>query len=297
MHDIWNPWHGCVKKSEGCANCYMFFLDKQRGGDGSRIYKVKNNFNYPLQRNRDGSYKVKSGEQLRVCMTSDFFLQEADQWRPEVWRMIKQRPDVIFFLLTKRPERVRECLPDDWGEGWENVFFNVTCENQERAEERLPLLMELPFKHKGVMAAPFIGELDIRSCLETGVIEQVIAGGENYDGSRVLKYEWVKRLYDDCVATRVRFCFIEIGSCFEKDGKFYRIADKRQQSVMAYKSGLQYEGRKTEFKLCHPEGNTLFGGEDITYEKQWHDRCFDCGSRLICNGCANCGLCVKKSPR
>ena len=107
----------------------------------------------------------------------------------------------------------------------------------------------------------------------------------------------MKRLYDDCVATGVRFCFIEIGSCFEKDGKFYRIADKRQQSVMAYKSGLQYEGRKTEFKLCHPEGNTLFGGEDITYEKQWHARCFDCGSRLICNGCANCGLCVKKSPR
>ena len=70
------------------------------------------------------------------------------------------------------------------------------------------------------MAAPFIGELDIRSCLETGVIEQVIAGGENYDGSRVLKYEWVKRLYDDCVATGVRFCFIEIGSCFEKTENF-----------------------------------------------------------------------------
>lgn len=29
MHDIWNPWHGCIKKSEGCRNCYMYFLDRQ----------------------------------------------------------------------------------------------------------------------------------------------------------------------------------------------------------------------------------------------------------------------------
>lgn len=51
----------------------MYFLDRQRGGDGGRIYKVRNNFDYPLQKDRDGRYKVKSGEQLRVCMTSDFF--------------------------------------------------------------------------------------------------------------------------------------------------------------------------------------------------------------------------------
>ena len=30
MHDIWNPWHGCKKCSEGCENCYMYFLDEQR---------------------------------------------------------------------------------------------------------------------------------------------------------------------------------------------------------------------------------------------------------------------------
>ena len=48
MHDIWNPWHGCIKKSEGCENCYMYFLDKQRNADGRKIYKVKNNFDYPI---------------------------------------------------------------------------------------------------------------------------------------------------------------------------------------------------------------------------------------------------------
>ena len=43
MHDIWNPWHGCVKVSEGCAHCYMYYLDKVRGqADGSEIYRTAN---------------------------------------------------------------------------------------------------------------------------------------------------------------------------------------------------------------------------------------------------------------
>ena len=59
MHDIWNPWHGCRKCSEGCENCYMYFLDRMREQDGSRIYRTKNGFRYPLSRNRQGQYKVR----------------------------------------------------------------------------------------------------------------------------------------------------------------------------------------------------------------------------------------------
>ena len=44
MRDIWNPWHGCVKCSEGCQNCYMFFLDKMRDKNGADIYRTKNGF-------------------------------------------------------------------------------------------------------------------------------------------------------------------------------------------------------------------------------------------------------------
>ena len=291
MHDIWNPWHGCIKKSEGCQNCYMYFLDKQREKNGAQIYKVKNNFNYPLQKDKAGRYKVKSGEQLRVCMTSDFFLEEADGWRAEAWKIIKQRPDVSFFLLTKRPERVAQCLPQDWGEGWENVFFNVTCENQKRADERIPLLFALPFKHKGIMAAPFIGPVSIKNYLGQGEIEQVVCGGENYDGSRPLDYAWVKNLYQECVAADVTFCFIETGTNFIKDGKTYHMPDKRLQSEMAYKSGLQYQGKKIDFKLQMPQD--LFGVEAV-YHKHFRDICQTCGSRLICNGCSDCGLCQQK---
>ena len=102
MHDIWNPWHGCVRASEGCVNCYMFYLDTQRGGDGSRIFRTQN-FDYPLQRKRDGSLRVRPGELIRVCMTSDFFLEEADAWRDRAWDIMRERSDVRFFCSPSDP--------------------------------------------------------------------------------------------------------------------------------------------------------------------------------------------------
>lgn len=136
MHDIWHPWHGCVKISEGCKNCYMYQLDARNNKDGSLIYRSKSNFDYPLKKNRQGECKIKSGEMIRVAMTSDFFLEEADQWREEAWKIMEARQDVIFFLLTKRPERIKSCLSASFLRGqWamENIFINVSCENQNQA--------------------------------------------------------------------------------------------------------------------------------------------------------------------
>lgn len=290
MHDIWNPWHGCIKISEGCENCYMYYLDKTRSGkDGSQIYRTGSGFNYPLQKDRHGNYKIKSGEEIRVCMTSDFFLEQADEWRGEVWDIIRTRSDVIFFLLTKRPQRVAECLPENWGDGWENVFFNVTCENQRRADERIPILLDLPFKHKGIMCAPFIGEIHIEQYLASGQIEQVLAGGENYDGSRICNFDWVKILHNECKAHDITFCFFETGTKFVKDGKLYTIPNKTVQSEMAFKSGMSFKGRDINFRLT-PAQTDLFGS-DYTYCPTFRQRCDTCGSRMICNGCSNCGKC------
>ena len=288
MRDIWNPWHGCKKKSEGCRHCYMFYLDKMRNADGSKIYRVKNNFDYPLQRDLKGNYKVKSGEQLRVCLTSDFFLQEADPWRDDAWEIIRERPDVAFLLLTKRPERVAECLPENWNDGWENVLLSVSTENQLRADERLEILSSLPFKHKGVVAAPFIGPISLEKYLKAGFIEQVIAGGENYDGARVLKYAWVKALFEECRSYNVQFCFMETGTKFEKDGKIYTLKSKELQNLMAFKSGLQFAGKGIDWKL-HKLQTDLF--DEGWHEKHWSKKCSDCSFKLICNGCSNCNAC------
>lgn len=293
MHDIWNPWHGCVKISEGCQNCYMFFLDRTRDRDGSVIYKTKSGFNYPLQKDRSGAYKIKSGEMIRVCMNSDFFLPEADEWRDEAWDMMRIRSDVKFFLLTKRPERVKNCLPKDFGDGWENIFFNVTCENQRRADERIPILLDLPFKHKGIMCAPYIGRVSIEKYLPFGQIEQVLCGGENYDGSRPCDFDWVKSLYAECVKYDVTFNFIETGTVFIKDGKRYHIPSKRVQSEMAYRSGMNYQGKRIDFVLRDHFGLDI--PTDLLYVPHYRENCDLCASRLTCNGCSDCGKCAKKN--
>ena len=77
---IWNPWHGCHKVSEGCAHCYMYFLDGKRGIDTSKVFRT-DNFGLPLQRKRDGSFRIASGMQLYVGLSTDFFVEEADQCR------------------------------------------------------------------------------------------------------------------------------------------------------------------------------------------------------------------------
>ena len=289
MHDIWNPWHGCIKCSEGCEHCYMYYLDRTRDKFGGDIYKTKNGFNYPLQRKKDGRYKIQSGEQIRVCMTSDFFLEEADVWRDEAWEMMRRRSDVRFFLLTKRPQRVFDCLPKNWGDSWENIFFNVSCENLRRAAERIPILKQLPFRHKGIMCAPLIGEIDLEPFLGDGQIEQVICGGENYGGARPCNYDWVKKLRRACETHQISFCFIETGSVFIKDGKTYLLEDKRLQSEMAYKSGISYSGKPIVFDLRDSYGNPL--PESALYTPHFCENCTQCGSRPICNGCADCGKC------
>lgn len=289
MHDIWNPWHGCRKCSEGCRHCYVYFLDGKRGKKGSDIYRTKLGFDYPLRKRKDGSYLIRSGEMIRVAMTSDFFLEEADEWREEAWDIIRKRSDVIFFLLTKRPERVRSCLPEDWGEGYENVFFNVTAENQERADERIPILLELPFKHKGVMCAPFIGPINIEEYLASGQIEQVMAGGENYDGARPCDFAWVKELRRECEERNITFCFFETGTVFILDGKRYHLPSKLLQSEMAHKSGISYRGKGISFKLVDGLGIPIM--EEELYKPHFRNRCENCGSRIICNGCSDCGKC------
>ncbi|MDE5556025.1 MAG: phage Gp37/Gp68 family protein, partial [Muribaculaceae bacterium] len=226
---------------------------------------------------------------IRVCMTSDFFLDEADQWRDEAWRIIRERSDVKFFLLTKRPERVIDCLPTDWGEGWENVFLNVTCENQRMADKRIPILLSLPFKHKGIMTAPLIGSIEIGHYLSSGQIEQVIAGGENYDGARPCNFDWIRSLSEQCQRHDVTFCFIETGTIFIKDGRRYRLPEKRLQSEMAFKAGVNHTCRPMIFNLRDPLGFEIDG--EYLYKPYFGPQCEMCGSRPICNGCSRCGKC------
>ena len=268
----------------------MYENDAQHGRNGAEIYRTKTGFRYPLSKTRSGQYQIKSGEMLRVCMNSDFFLEEADPWRNEAWEIIHQRPDVKFFLLTKRPERVADHLPMNWGSGWENVMFNVSCENQRRADERIPLLLELPFKHKGIMCAPLIGPVSIEQYLPAGQIEQVLCDGESHRSARPCHYEWVRALHDECLEYKVTFVFCTLGSCFVKDGKTYHIASGKLRREQAARSGLSFRGAPIAFKLTDAWGDSI--PEEKRYRPYFGPQCRHCSMRLCCNGCSRCGKCL-----
>ena len=220
---LWNPWHGCHKCSPGCMNCYVYYLDACREKDASVVVRNKTGFNLPLKKDRQGNYKIPSGAELGTCFTSDFFIEEADGWRNEIWDMIRQRNDVNFLIPTKRINRFNECIPNDWGEGYGNVAIAVSCENQAKADERLPILLGIKAKRKNVFVSPILEYIDLTQYLESGEIDNVSVGGESYANARVCDFDWVKRIYFDCQKLGVEFHFHQTGSNFVKDGKQYRI--------------------------------------------------------------------------
>lgn len=233
----WNPWHGCHKKSEGCKNCFMYVLDEKRGNNPSVIVKSPTMFDYPVQKCKNGTYKYK-GHFLQCCFTSDFFIEEADEWRNDIWNMIKERSDVKFLIYTKRIERVKECLPDDWGTGYKNVLLVVTAENQKRADERIPQFLDIQCNWRGIAVSPMLEQIDINKYLKTGSIDEVIVCGEGYSSkSCVLDYNWVTNLREQCINNKVTFLFSETGNYFKMNEKVYKIPYDKQKE-QAEKSGL-----------------------------------------------------------
>ena len=288
----WNPWHGCRKYSEGCAHCYMYALDRIREvPDRSAQIARTQAMHKPLTMDRRGNFKIPSGYCLRVNMTSDTFLEEADGWRGEMWDVIRRRPDVRFYILTKRVARIAQCLPPDWGDGWENVELNFSCENQRAFDERWPIFREIPAKHKGMNLAPLIGEIDISPALASGQIECVCCGGESFGGERPCRYEWVKRISDDCRRHRVNFAFNSTGTCFEKDGKIYRLEMKDVQAEQAFKSRLSCFFGEPEYKLFDPFDRHRLAEWELMERRYHADKCPGCTMMELCIGCVDCGSC------
>lgn len=243
MHG-WNPWHGCRKLSEGCRRCYVYGMDEIHGKDGSRISRNRD-FDLPLRTRRNGDYVLPPGTTVGTCFTSDFLLEEADAWRPEAWAMMRRRPDLQFFMLTKRIHRLAACLPPDWGDGYPNVSLGCTVENRDRAAFRLPLYREAPIRHKVLALSPLLEPLDLRPWLGPW-LEEVSVGGESGPGARVCDYAWVLDLRRQCVERGVAFRFWQTGSRFLKDGRLYRLPH-RIQHAQSRKAGLDWTpGTRTE---------------------------------------------------
>ena len=219
---MWNPWRGCKRCSDGCLHCYIHKGDAKRGVNTEEIVKTKD-FSKPVEKLKNGSYKMKSGL-VYLGFSTDFLIEEADEWRGDCWAMIKERQDCSFLFLTKRIERFMHCIPDDWGEGYENVVVCCTVENQRNVDKKLSVFQKLPIKHKCITAQPLIERIDMEQYLDG--IELVVVGGESDPQARPLDYGWVLDIRQQCMRKSVSFEFRQCGTHFIKDGKQYRLQTK-----------------------------------------------------------------------
>lgn len=235
----WNPWHGCTKISPGCKYCYVYRQDEMYGADiSSSLCRKTGNFNLPLKKKRDGSFKIPEGRIVFTCFTSDFLLEDADPWRGECWEMMRMRQDLMFYFFTKRIDRLEKCLPREWGEGFDNVIIGCTVENRTMADYRLPIFKSLPIKHKSIIVAPMLEHMDISAYIDEE-IEEVSVSGESGADARPCNYEWVLDIRRQCIEKNVPFRFHQTGAHFIKDGKMYYVKRKYQLSQAA-KAGINF---------------------------------------------------------
>jgi protein gp37 len=221
----WNPWQGCFKVSPGCVNCYMLREKRRFGQDPHRVVRSSlSTFSKPL------SWKVAA--KVFSCSWSDFFVEDADQWRDEAWEIIRGCPHLTFQILTKRPENIVDRLPAYWP--LPNVWLGVTTETQREADLRIPLLLRIPAVVRFISVEPMLGAVDISqflgkvngcnlycrtskdSCRDQSGdcyhandrapgLDWVICGGESGPKARAMQVEWAESLREQCAAAGVPF--------------------------------------------------------------------------------------------
>lgn len=236
MEVTWNPWHGCTKYSEGCRHCYVYRQDEMFGRD-SRECRKTNDFNLPIKKDRKGIYKIPSGSLIMTCFSSDFLLSDADLWRDECIKMMRERSDCMFYFFTKRIERLDFSVPD-------NVIVGCTCENQKMADYRLPIFKKLGIKYKTIILAPMLERMDISRYLDDDIYEVNVSGESGSSPQiraqiRALNYDWVLDIREQCIKANVNFGFHQTGARFIKDGKEYRI-ERKYQISQAKKANIDF---------------------------------------------------------
>ncbi|MBE6015100.1 MAG: DUF5131 family protein [Lachnospiraceae bacterium] len=241
----WNPWKGCRRCSEGCRYCMCQRSVKKKGVE-ELVFEKSKQYGAPLDKNKNGEYKIPGGKLVSVANNSDFFLPEADKWREGIWKIIRERKDLMFLVRTRRIERFYDCIPDDWQMGYDNVIVACAVEDQKTADERLPIFLELPIKHKAVLCAPLLELINIESYLDT--IETVIAGGEAAKNARPLDFEWLPDIRWQCINTNTDFIFGRCGTHFLKDGRMYNMGVK-EQTDHARKINIDYYSATGEHNL------------------------------------------------
>jgi protein gp37 len=156
-------------------------------------------------------------------MTDLFHEDVTDLMRDQVLGVSLAAPQHTYMVLTKRPERMRQYFIGT--KPYPNLWLGVTAENQEMADQRIPILLQTPAAMRFVSVEPCLSEVNLagwgsemylRTIGRDGSAERpgldwVIAGGESGPGARPMHPNWPRSLRDQCQAAGAPFFFKQWG--------------------------------------------------------------------------------------
>ena len=231
----WNPITGCSPISEGCRNCYAKRMANRLRGrygypkdDPFKVTFHPDRLNQPL--------KWKKPRRIFVVSMGDLFHKDVKKnWIDQIFHVMACSPQHIYMLLTKRPERMSsywmgEIPIHGSPKGYtvkkagkphskviDHIWLGVTCENQAAADERIPILLQIPAAVRFVSIEPMLSEINLEMALEDfqplnpdlskkpSPIQWVIVGGESGSGARPMKTEWARNIKQQCQSAGVSF--------------------------------------------------------------------------------------------
>ena len=260
----WNPITGCSMVSPGCTHCYAMTLAGTRlKNHPSRKGLTRQTADGPVWTGEvrfnkkwlDQPLRWKKPRQIFVCAHGDLFHEDVpDEWIDRVFAVMMLAHQHTFQVLTKRAARMRRFLtePSFWDrlrntterlvieEGFSvtspfrwpipNVWLGVSVEDQKRAGERIPSLLDTPAAVRWISAEPLLGPVDIEAYLSlerffNETLDWVVAGGESGPGSRPMHPDWARSIRDQCLQAGVPFHFKQWGSWAFADGESHYAPD------------------------------------------------------------------------
>ena len=232
--ETWSPIIGCNKISSGCANCYAERMAVRLAANpktkddygpviSEGIWSGRTQLRTEILKK---PFSWKKPRMIFVCSMGDLFHGTVIwTWLDKVFNIIRKCPQHTFQILTKRPEFAKAF--SFMFEDLSNVWLGVTAENQEEADKRIPVLLEIPVEKRFVSIEPMLGPVDISDYLhdsncneirrDEGIcichepreihLDWIIAGGETGPSARPMHPEWVTQIRDQCIEANVPFFF------------------------------------------------------------------------------------------
>ena len=209
-HHAINFWLGCNKlDTSECEGCYAEAMMKRYGKKFTVLRPTREPWHEAELLNARAKAR-NTHELVFTCSLSDFFHQQADPWRNEAWDVIRSCRNLIWLVLTKRPERIQECLPSDWngGDGFPHVWLGVSC-GERKSFKRVDALRDVPCNLRFLSCEPLLEDI---SGLDLTGIGWILCGGMSGRLSKkyAMNLDWAAGLYDTAQKAQTPFLFKQV---------------------------------------------------------------------------------------